>query len=758
MSDSILNTKITPPLTGGPQLLFREELVEKIHTGLNQGKKLILLSAPAGAGKTTLLTCWAQKKSPPLAWLSLDKADNDFHRFWYYILAALASFNSDLGQEGQIPLQAAQTVSGQTVVTSVLNDLSNLQTPLILVIDDYHFIHAEEIHESLNLFIDRLPPHFHLIISTREDPPLAIARWRASLALTEIRFSDLQFSSDETGKLLNEIMDFGLSAQDVSALEQRTEGWIVGLRMAALSLENLSSSARQEFIKNFTGDDRFIVDYVVEDVLKKLSEDTLLFLVKTSLLDRFTASLCDAVMESAGSAEQLKGLEEANLFLISLDHQRHWFRYHHLFSDLLRSRVGQYLSMAEVSQVYKKASAWHEKNGYIEEAVAYAFETKDYNYITEVIEENILITFYRSETRLVCSWLKALPVTILRRRPLLAGVYAGCLLLSNEETVNSVEGRSLVEEWLGYAEEALAAQVEPVNKRVERITSHYIDKIRAYLARYRGEDPATIIALTDRALARLPKGEEMFRSALWHNLGLAYRDAGEVDSALKAFEQARKFGEKSKDFFNLASSLNHLAVLNCKRGDLLRGLEICKQGLNIISRLSGGGTIPYAGNIYITLGSIYGEWLRFEEGLEIILHGLELLELTNSLLAQERGYIERAYIKHFSGDTDEALDDLLRVRQAFASSETEIEAHWAAISLLAAEENQDYLENALRWAYNRRPSIENSRLSQTGLIFARLNYFQLTTEQPVNYLVKLRALLQSLTDYLSLAREKNSCR
>src|SRR5690554_1203135 len=283
------------------------------------------------------------------------------------------------------------------------------------------------------------------------------------------------------------------------------------------------------------------------------------------------------------------------------------------------------------------------------------------------------------------------------------------------------------------------------------------DKIRAYLARYRGEDLATLIALTDRALARLPKNELMFGSALWHNLGIAYWDVGAIDSAVQAFEQARRYGEKSKDFFNLSSSLDFLAVLHCKRGELTRGMEVCKEGLNVISRLSGGGIIPYAGNIYITLGAIYGEWCRFEEALEIIASGIELLDLTNSLNNQKRGYIEMAYIKQLLGRTDEALDDLLRVKRGFAHSESGIDLHWAALSLLAAEGNPDYLENALRWAYNRRAADWGDRYDPAGLTYARLCYFQLAAEETFNR-DELAALLQYGKGYLETAPDREQPR
>jgi LuxR family maltose regulon positive regulatory protein len=752
MSDSILTTKITPPPMNHPQLLLRAHLWEKLRAGRRLGNKLILLSAPAGAGKTTLLGTWARAENLPLAWLSLEQADNDLHRFWYHLLAALRRLDPEIGQEAQTALLTSPTVSLSALLTSVINDLSARKTPLLLVLDDYHLIQTTAIHESINHFIDQMPPHLQIVIATREDPPLTLARWRAKQALTEIRFADLQFSLEETDCLMNKIKDFRLPAAEIAALQRRTEGWIAGLQLAALSLERLSPAVRREYIQNFAGDDRYVGDYLVEDVLAQQAKDTQLFLMKTALLEQMNAALCDAVMDRTDSAERLRYLEEANLFLIALDPRRSWFRYHHLFADLLRHRAESSLGRAEVAEVYRRASAWYDQAGYPQEAVAYALKTKDEAYAAAVIERNLLNTFYRSETRLVHNWLNALPLDLVRQRPLMAGVYAGCLLLANQEQIQAADVQAQIEEWLGYAEQALAKQSGSLAPQIERLTIHYVDKIRAYLARYRGADVATIITLTDRALARLPKHEPMFRSALWHNLGLAYRQAGVIDSALQAFEQSRRFGERSKDFFNLASALNHLALIHCEQAALTKGLEICKEGLSVIARLSGGGIIPYAGNIYITLGSIYGEWCRFEEALEIIASGIGLLELSNARGNQKRGYLEQAHLKHVLGHTAEALADLQRAKQIFPHSGAEIEAHWAAISLRAAARNPEYLENVISWAEQQRTPDWHEQYDLSGLTYARLRYFQLAGESGQDD--QLRTLLDYGARYLGTAPER----
>lgn len=702
MLNMILATKITVP-SPRRNLVARDGLMEKLNAGLSLGNKLTLISASAGAGKTVLISQWIKRIKQPAAWLSLDMEDNDFYYFWRNLIAALQTIDTHIGLTAQAALQSARQVSKKALVTAVINDISGFGAPLMMVLDDYHRLHSESIHQSINFLIDNLPSQTHLVIATREEPPLAIARFRAGMNLTEIHGADLHFSIGETNRLMNDLLHCNLSQEDITILQERTEGWVAGLQMAALSLQNQSQMAKHEFINEFAGNDKFIVDYLVEDVLQKQPPHILSFLLKTSVLDKFCAPLCDDIMGRTDSRGTLEQLETANLFTIPLDNRRVWFRYHHLFADLLRQRLVQSVTQTEIIRIYLTACKWHEREGYISEAVSYAMAAKDYEYTADLIERNVLSTFYRSETRLVYHWLKTLPVEYVRTRPLLAAVYASCIMLTHSNHIHSPGIKNQIEEWLQIAVKNITKPVEtdPIHQNIQNQAGHYIDKVRAYLAGLLGEDSTVVIDLTRKALERLPENEQMFRSALLHNLGTAYLYSGNTGAAIEAFDLAQRFGEMSGDLFNLSSSVNYLALLTNQSGDLFKTVEICRDGLRVISRLSEGQPIPYAGILYITLGGVLGEWCQFTEALDMLSTGIKLLDLTMADSNQQFGYIEMAYIKQAMGETGEALSCLARAKQSFANSSEVIDAHMARISLLAAEKDHRYFYDALRWMHTR---------------------------------------------------------
>lgn len=329
---SLLATKLLVPRPR-PNLVPRVHLTRRLNEGLH--RKLTLISAPAGFGKTSLLAEWIRGTEQSVAWLSLDEDDNDPVRFFAYLLATLQRIESDMGQTAQAMLQAPQPPPPVPLLTSVINDIAEIPQPFILVLDDYHTIETQPIHDALTFLLDHMPPQLHLIIATRVDPPLPIARLRARGQLTELRAADLRFTVEETTNFLNEVMELNLSAADVNALDVRTEGWIVGLQMAALSMRGRKDVS--DFIKAFSGSHRFILDYLVEEVLEQQPGDIQEFLLETSILERMTDPLCDAITDRDDSQAILAQLEQANLFLVPLDDERRWYRYHHLFIDLLRS-------------------------------------------------------------------------------------------------------------------------------------------------------------------------------------------------------------------------------------------------------------------------------------------------------------------------------------------------------------------------------------------------------------------------------------
>lgn len=385
----LLATKLfIPPVRTG--LVQRPRLTEQLHQSLKQ--KLTLISAPAGFGKTTLLGEWIPTSERCVTWVSLDQNDNEPARFWCYVIAALQTLQNNLGEKARALLVSPQPPSSELVLTTLVNEITAFPENFALVLDDYHVITSPPIHQNLAFLLEHLPRNMHVIITSRADPPLPLARLRARREMTELRAHDLRFTLEESTAFLNEVMKIGLIEKDLAALDHRTEGWIAGLQLAALSMQGREDISA--FIAAFTGDDRYILDYLIEEVFQRQPEPVQNFLLQTSILNRMCGSLCDAVAGAEGgepraerdsirdpqsslfnSQAMLEQLERANLFIVPLDDKRHWYRYHHLFADLLRFRLQQ-AKPEMISALHLRASAWFEANDFMEEAISHALAPK----------------------------------------------------------------------------------------------------------------------------------------------------------------------------------------------------------------------------------------------------------------------------------------------------------------------------------------------------------------------------------------------
>jgi LuxR family transcriptional regulator, maltose regulon positive regulatory protein len=354
MATPILATKLYVPLPQ-PRGVLRTRLTERLDEGLD--RRLTLICVPAGFGKTTLLSEWLAAQPRPAAWLSLDEGDGDPTRFLAYLVAALRTVAADIGEGVLGVLQSPQPPPTEAILTALLNEIATVPGDLVLIFDDYHVIDARPIDDALAFLLDHLPPRMHLVIATREDPQLPLPRLRARGRLTELRTAELRFTPSEAAEFLNQVMGFDLSAEEITALETRTEGWIAGLQLAALSMRGREDVAG--FIRAFAGDNRYIVDYLIEEVLQRQPEHVRSFLLQTSILDRLGGPLCDAVTGRADGGVMLEALERSNLFVVPLDDKRRWYRYHHLFADVLKAR-----SMEEqpdlVPTLHRRASEWYE--------------------------------------------------------------------------------------------------------------------------------------------------------------------------------------------------------------------------------------------------------------------------------------------------------------------------------------------------------------------------------------------------------------
>src|SRR5260221_7177477 len=489
-------TPILPPKLYLPRLrrnvVSRPRLLERLNEGLH--RNLTLISAPAGFGKTTLVSEWVEGIERPTAWLSLDEGENDPARFLAYLVAALQTISANIGEGVLGMLQSSQAPPTEAILTALLNEITTLPDHFVLVLDDYHVLDAKPVDIALTYLVEHLPPQMHLVIATREDPQLPLARLRARSHLTELRAADLRFTASEAAAFLNQAMGLNLSAADIARLSDRTEGWIAGLQFAALSLQGHQDVPG--FIQAFAGDHRYIVDYLVEEVLQRQPEPVRNFLLQTSILDRLSGPLCDAVTGQEEGSARLEALERGNFFVVPLDDKRHWYRYHHLFADVLAAHL-----LAEqpeqVSTLHRRASEWYERHGSAVDAIRHALAAADFARAADLVELGVLAMLRSRQEATLLDWLKVLPDEVLRCRPVLSAAYAHVLLSSGEREGGEERLRD-AGRWLETTAEmrvrpdALAATVVVVDEEEFGHLPATIAIARAALSLTRGDVQETV--------------------------------------------------------------------------------------------------------------------------------------------------------------------------------------------------------------------------------------------------------------------------
>ncbi|MFC4598124.1 LuxR C-terminal-related transcriptional regulator [Cohnella hongkongensis] len=431
MSFPILATKRYIPAPR-PMAVLRPRLTARLNQGLY--RKLTLISAPAGYGKTALVSEWLADCGRPAAWLSLEEGDSELARFLTCMIASLQTLEEKVGTGVLAVLQSPQRPPTESILAALLNEIEALPTPFLLVLDDYHAARSEEVDDAVGFLLDHLPARMHLVITTREDPGVPLARLRARDQLTELRAADMRFTLSESEDFLNRTMGLNLSAEQVASLEARTEGWAAGLQLAAVSIQGDRDAER--LIPSFTGSHYFVLDYLIEEVLQRQSEALQAFVLRTSILDRLSGSLCDAVtLDSAGSAQQaLMDLERRNLFVVPLDKERRWYRYHHLFADLLRRRLQESLDRDAIAELHRRASEWYENDGFEIEAFRHAAESRDIGRAARLLEGGGMPLHLRGAAGLSLSWLQSLPAAELDARPSLWVMYGSALLFTGKPT------------------------------------------------------------------------------------------------------------------------------------------------------------------------------------------------------------------------------------------------------------------------------------------------------------------------------------
>src|SRR5579871_2840589 len=611
MSTPMLATKLYLPLPR-PQLVSRPRLLERLNTGLRH--KLTLISAPAGFGKTTLVSEWLAGCERPAAWLSLDEGDNDPARFLAYLIAALQTIAPTLGKGVLGVLQSPQPPSTEALLTTLLNDLTAIPNEFALALDDYHLIEAQPIDQALVYLVEHLPPQMHLVLATRQDPQLPMARLRARGHLTELRAADLRFTPGEAAAFLNQIMGLHLEASDIAALERRTEGWIAGLQFAALSLQGQRDVA--SFIQSFTGNHQFVLDYLVEEVWHKQSESIQAFLLRTSILERLCGSLCDAVLLEPATPGQatLESLERANLFLVPLDHERRWYRYHHLFAEVLRQRLHQRIAFSgaeegtDMTELHLRASRWYEAQGLALEAFHHAAAANDVERAARLLEGKDMPLQFQGAVTALLDWLSSLPTPVLNARPSLWVRHAS-LLMVNGQT-------SGVEEKLQAAEAALQGAM-PDDATRDLVGQIAAMRATLSLARYQGEP---MLVQSRRALAYLhPDNLSLRANANW-TLGVAYTLRGDRVAARQAYAEAVALSQASGESFT--TLLATLGLGNMQEAD--NQLFLAAETYQRVLRLAGEMPLPIASEAHLPLAHICYEWNDLEGAEQ---HGQQSLHL-----------------------------------------------------------------------------------------------------------------------------------
>jgi LuxR family maltose regulon positive regulatory protein len=602
MSASLLSTKLYIPPTRAVAV-SRPRLTEKIISAMSIPGSFILLSGPAGFGKTTLLSEFTVKYQKPVAWLSLDEGDNDPIRFWTYLIAACQMVYPGTGESVLAMITSPQSQPLDTVPVIFINELDRLDRDLLLVLDDYHAIQNELIHSALLFLLEHLPRKLHLVISTRIDPPWPLARFRARNRLVEIRTRDLRFSVEEAVEFLNTTMGLSLSAQDVAALEARTEGWIAGLQLAALSMQGRRDLAG--FIKAFTGSHIYVAEYLVEEVLHRQPEAVQTFLLQTSILDRLSAGLCEAVTGGQNAQAILTGLHQANLFVIPLDDENQWFRYHHLFADLLKARLQQSQPSQAVAELHQRAAAWYEQNGMMAEAIAHTLSAEDYTYAVRLVGKAALPVILQAYVRTVEDWLRAIPQSYIDESPQANMACAWLYLL-----------RGALNQASPYVERLSQLFSTADSLRQDPVLQGEWLAIQSNLLNIQGK-PAESRDLANQALQVMPPAHTAVRSMVLVNLATAYGRMLDYDHAVETWELLVQAGREAGDYsIEILGAAGEGQLLE-QLGRLRRTFEIASAGIQRIE--TSGRSTPFSATLYGELGQVYYHWYQIEQARKYFL-------------------------------------------------------------------------------------------------------------------------------------------
>jgi LuxR family maltose regulon positive regulatory protein len=600
----LLTTKlyIPPPR---PHAVPRPRLIQRLEDGLRLGHRLILISAPAGFGKSTLLSEWVAGCDRPVAWVSLDEGDNDPVRFLSYFVAALQTLATMSQVEGVEPkvgqgvlsaLQSPQPPPIESVLATLINEIAEIPDRFMLVLDDYHVIESQPIDNALTFLLEHQPQQMHLVIVAREDPQLPLSRFRGRGLMTEVRERDLRFTEAEAAAFLNQTMGLNLTLDEVNALAARTEGWITGLQLAAISIQGRQDTGR--FIQSLAGSYRLILDYLTDEVLRQQPEEVRSFLLQTSILNRLSGPLCDAVTGQENGQDILEHLESANLFLVSLDDERRWYRYHHLFQDILCHNLKREVGPENLASLHKRACAWLAQHDLRAEAIDHGIAGEDFERAADLIESSAAAPILQGVATTVQNWINALPDSLVRERPYLCVIHAWALHADGR--------RDDVELRLQDTERALQALDAPDDDPFALDLRGHISALRASNARHRNDLPL-FFRYAEEALGLLAEDNLVVRTMVSANLGLAHMLNGDLMAAVKALQEAQSLGQASGNVISAVNCVGFQAAVLIAQGRLRQTAELCQrtidQHLDHYPK-----PLPTLGHVHANLARVLYEW------------------------------------------------------------------------------------------------------------------------------------------------------
>jgi LuxR family maltose regulon positive regulatory protein len=744
MAVSLLQTKLFVPLPQA-ELVSRPGLIKR----LDERHRLTLVSAPAGFGKTTLVGAWVEGLSAILpiservAWLSVDAADDDPIRFWSYVVAALQRVHPGIGETALAMLQTPQPPPVETVLTALLNEIAALIDPLALVLDDYHLVENPSIHEATAFVLDHLPPQMRLIILTRADPPLPLARLRVRGQLAELRAADLRFTIDEAAAFMNRVMGLDLTPSDVAALEARTEGWVAGLQLAALSMQGRADVS--DFIAAFAGSHHYIVDYLSEEVLGRQPAEVQAFLLHTCILERMNGPLCDTVcfgesrssssswetaMPDRGSGQaMLERLDKENLFVVRLDEDRYWYRYHHLLAQSLRNRLQQ-TEPDLIPLLYRRAAAWFEHNGLLEESLAYWVHAQDFGHAAHLMEQRGTEMLAIGEMTALRRWVNMLPIEFVRQRPQLCILFAWTLLLHWD-----LGG---TETWIRSVQECLSSKIASTQN--DEMVGH-IAAIQAYIAGMEGNDRQAS-DLCHRALDLLPANSTFLHALIAYMLGTINLRNGDLDGAWVAIEKAGRMSQASGILHIAVPALTSLGIVQKIRGKLHLAYESYQKALQL-SMQGRRQPPPVTAMANNSLAEVLYEWNDLEAADRHLHQGLEQSKQWGNAEDLINNAVARARVCRARGDWSGAWDVINQVNKEIPQSQlkigqiiiTQVRFHLDQGDLNAAEQLIRRYEIGARDTFNFNTMGEQ-------VVVARLRLKQARWDEVTHLLERLRTFTQ----------------